>query len=720
MMLLGRMGIVRNAFVRLGGGVSLLCAATLFFSCDCKETKVEMNNNIFLMAEYGTPHETFPFDKVKLDDYLPAVREAIRLHDEEIDVIVKNPEAPTFENTIVALERSGKYLSRIQYVFYNLLEAETCAEMDSLSEEISPLETEHSNNVTLNAALFDRVKAVYAQRDSLDLTPEQQMLLRKTFESFEKNGANLSDEGKEKFRELSKKLSLLELKYGQNVLNATNAYKLTITDSSDLAGLPAAIVEAAAKKAKDNDSTGWIFDLTYPSYAPFMKYAENRELRKQLYMAYNTKAVNGEFDNRQVIKDIVNTRLELANLMGCEDYADRVLRYRMAENKENVYKLLNDLLEAYKPTSLKEIAEVQRYADAHGANFQIMPWDWSFYSEKLRDEKYSINDELLRPYFELENVKKGVFGLATKLYGLTFKKNDSIPVYHKEVEAFDVFDKDGSFLAVLYTDFHPRDGKRGGAWMTEFLCQHVDENGVDVRPHISIVMNFTRPTDSLPSLLTFDELTTFIHEFGHSIHGMVSKCHYESLAGTNVYRDFVELPSQMMENWAFEKEYLDGFAVHYKTGEPIPAELIEKIKTAANFNIGYATLRQLSFGLLDMAWHTIRTPFDGDVKAFETEAWSSAQTLPSVEGTLMSSQFNHIFSGGYSAGYYSYKWAEVLDADAFSLFQQNGIFDPETASKFRSEVLEKGGSEHPMTLYKRFRGQEPTIMPLLRRHGIRP
>lgn len=683
------------------------------------DNKIEMSDNVFLRPEYATPHGTFPFNEVKLEDYLPAVREAIRLHDEEIEAIVNNPEEPTFENTIVALERSGAYLSRIQYVFYNLLEAETCAEMDSLSEEISPLETEHGNNITLNADLFKRVKAVYSRKDSLNLSPEQSMLLQKTFESFEKNGANLSDADKEKFRELSKKLSLLELKYGQNVLNATNAYKLTITDSADLVGLPDAIVEAAAKKAKDANVEGWIFDLTYPSYAPFMKYAEKRELRKKLYMAYNQKAVDGEFDNRQVVKDIVNTRLELANLMGCGDYAERVLRYRMAGNKEGVYKLLNDLLEAYKPTAMKEIAEVQEYAKTHGADFQIMPWDWSFYSEKLRDEKYSINDELLRPYFELENVKRGVFGLATKLYGLTFKKNDSIPVYHKEVEAFDVFDKDGSFLAVLYTDFHPRDGKRGGAWMTEFLCQHVDEKGTDVRPHISIVMNFTRPTESLPSLLTFDELTTFIHEFGHSIHGMVSKCHYESLAGTNVYRDFVELPSQMLENWAFEKEYLDGFAVHYQTGEPIPADLIEKIKRAANFNIGYATLRQLSFGLLDMGWHTVTKPFEGDVKSFENEAWSAAQTLPTVEGTLMSTQFNHIFSGGYSAGYYSYKWAEVLDADAFSVFQQNGIFDQTTATRFRQEVLERGGSEHPMTLYKRFRGEEPTILPLLKRHGIR-
>lgn len=699
----------------------LLVGGALVFSSACseKENSKEMTDNVFLTAEYQTPHGTFPFDKLKMSDYLPAVKEGIRLHDEEIDAIVNNPASPTFENTIVALERSGSLLSRVQYIFYNLLEAETCAEMDSLSEEISPLETEHSNNVTLNADLFKRVKAVYDQMDTLPLSPEQRMLLVKTYESFEKNGANLSEEGKEKYRELSKKLSLLTLKYGQNVLNATNAYKMNVTDSADLAGLPAAVVEAAAKKAKDSEMEGWVFDLTYPSYAPFMKYAENRELRKKLYMAYNTKAASGEFDNRQVVRDIVNTRLELSKLMGCNDYAERVLRYRMAENKENVYKLLNELLEAYKPTAQQEMDEVQAYAKAHGADFKVMPWDWSFYSEKLRDEKYSINDELLRPYFELENVKRGVFGLATKLYGLTFRKNEQIPVYQEEVEAFDVFDKDGSFLAVLYTDFHPRDGKRGGAWMTEFLCQHENEKGEDVRPHISIVMNFTRPTDSLPSLLTFDELTTFIHEFGHSIHGMVSRCRYESLAGTNVYRDFVELPSQMLENWAFEKEYLDGFAVHYKTGEPIPAELIEKIRRAANFNIGYATLRQLSFGLLDMGWHTVTTPFEGDVKAFESEAWASAQTLPVVEEALMSTQFNHIFSGGYSAGYYSYKWAEVLDADAFSVFEKNGIFDQETATRFRQEVLERGGSEHPMVLYKRFRGEEPSILPLLKRHGIR-
>lgn len=693
----------------------LLGSMLAFTSCDNNDNME--NNNVFFQ-EYNTPHATIPFDKIKLSDYLPAMREGIKRHDAEIDAIVQNPDEPTFENTIVALERSGKFLSRVQYAFYNLLSAETCDEMDSIANEISPEETEHNNNVSLNEALFKRVKAVYERKDSLQLTEEQKTLLQNTYDSFVDHGANLEGEAREKYRELSQKISLLELQYGQNVLNATNKYKMVITDSTQLSGLPAMILAAAKERAKQKNVEGWCFDLTAPSYVPFMKYADNRELRQQLYMAYNTKALNGDLDNRPVVKDLVNCRLALAQLLGYKNYAEYELKDRMAENKENVYKLLNDLLVAFKPTSKKEIEEVQQYANAHGADFSIMPWDWSYYSEKLKDEKYSVNDELLRPYFELEKVKKGVFGLATKMYGLTFKKNSEIPVYHSEVDAYEVYDKDGSFLAVFYADFYPRPGKRGGAWMTEYLCQHIDENGVNVRPHISIVTNFTRPTDSTPSLLTFDELTTFIHEFGHSIHGMVANTTYSSLAGTNVYRDFVELPSQMMENWAFEKEYLDGFAVHYQTGEPIPAELIEKIRRSANFNTGYATLRQLSFGLLDMAWHTIETPFEGDVMTFEREAWKEALTLPSVDGTLMSAQFNHIFDGGYSAGYYSYKWAEVLDADAFAVFKKEGIFNQETANRFRKEVLEKGGSEHPMKLYKRFSGHEPTIEPLLRRCGV--
>lgn len=681
------------------------------------DSKKEEDMNVFL-TKYDTPHGTIPFDKIRLDDYLPAMREGMRLQNEEIAAIVKNSDAPTFENTIEAFEHTGEVLSKVQYAFYNLLSAETCDEMDSIANEISPEETEHGNNIYLNNELFDRVAAVYAQKDSLALTAEQQMLLSNTYDAFVKRGATLDSAQKEQYRELSKELSLLELQFQQNTLKATNAYQKVVTDERQLAGLPDGIKEAAAQLAKDKGQEGWLFNLSYPSYVPFMKYADNRELRKELYTAYNTKATEGDIDNKPVVKKIVNCRLRIAKLLGFKDYASYVLQKRMAENKENVYDLLNNLLTAYKPTALNEVAEVQKYAKEHGADFELMPWDWSYYSEKLREEKYSINDEQLKPYFELERVKKGVFGLATRLYGLRFEKNSDIPVYHPEVEAFDVYDEDGSFLAVLYTDFHPRDGKRSGAWMTEYKCQSRSADGTDNRPHISIVMNFTKPTDSTPSLLTFDELTTFLHEFGHSIHGMVAKTTYESLAGTNVYRDFVELPSQLMENWAYEKEYLDEFAVHYQTGEKIPAELVEKIRRAANFNTGYLTLRQLSFGYLDMAWHTLNADFDGDVRDFELKAWKETQVLPSVEGAIMSVQFNHIFSGGYSAGYYSYKWAEVLDADAFSVFQKEGIFNKATASRFRNEVLAKGGSEHPMTLYMRFRGQKPTIEPLLKRNGI--
>lgn len=680
----------------------------------------ERNNfdeNIFFQ-EYETHHQTIPFDKIKLTDYLPAMREGMRLHDEEIINITKNQAEPTFENTILELERSGKTLSKVQTAFYNLMSAETCDEMNEIANEIAPEESEHSNNIFLNEKLFARIRSVYEQKDSLKLTAEEATLLQNSYDAFVNKGANLNAEDKEKYRELTKRKSLLELQFGQNVLKAVNQYQLVITNETELSGLPESIKEAASAKAKEKETNGWIFDLSAPSYVSFMKYADNRELRQELYMAYNTKATQGDLDNKSIIKEIANIRRQIANLMGYEDYASYVLRKRMAQNKENVYELLNKLLNAYKPTALKEIAEVQEFAGKLGADFEIMPWDWSYYSEKLRDEKYSISDELLKPYFELENVKKGVFGLATKLYGLQFRKNTDIPVYHPEVEAFDVFDEEGAFLSVLYVDFHPRKGKRSGAWMTEYKGQWVETDGTNSRPHVSIVMNFSRPTDSLPSLLTFDELNTFLHEFGHAIHGMLSNTTFESLSGTNVYRDFVELPSQIMENWALEKDYLDGFAVHFKSGEKIPADLIEKIKKAANFNTGYQTLRQLSFSLLDMAWHTLNSDFEGDVFAFEEQAWQDAHTLPNVNGTLMSTQFSHIFAGGYAAGYYSYKWAEVLDADAFSIFAKNGIFDKETAGSFRKEILSKGGSEHPMILYKRFRKQEPSIEALLKRNGV--
>lgn len=669
-------------------------------------------------TEYTTPHQTIPFDKISIEDYLPAMRKGFEKQDEELRMIVENPQEPDFANTIEAFERSGSLLSRPQYAFYNLLSAETSDQMDSIANEIAPEETAHNNNIFLNEDLFRRIANVYGRRDSLNLTTEQRTLLENTYKAFVRKGANLDVEKKKEYRELTEKVNLLELQFQQNLLKATNAFKMVIKDESELKGLPESIKEAALKLAKDKGEEGWMFNLSYPSYVPFMKYAENRELRKKMYVAYNTKSVDGEYDNRDVIKDIVNTRMRIANLLGYEDYASYVLERRMAENKQNVYDLLDKLLKAYKPTATKEVEEVKSFAKKSGANFELMPWDWSFYSEKLKEEKYNLNDELLKPYFELENVKKGVFLVAKKLYGLRFNKNSEIPVYHPEVEAYDVTDKDGKFIAVLYTDFHPRDGKRSGAWMTEYKCQWVDEEGNDSRPHISIVMNFSRATDTMPSLLTFDEVTTFLHEFGHSIHGMVSKVNYESLSGTNVYRDFVELPSQLLENWAFEKEYLDQFAVHYKTGEKIPQIYIDRIRNASNFNTGYLTLRQLSFGYLDMAWHTINKPFEGDVRDFEIEAWKETQLLPSVENTIMSTQFSHIFSGGYAAGYYSYKWAEVLDADAFSVFQKNGIFDEQTATSFKENVLERGGTEHPMVLYKRFRGTEPTINALLKRNGI--
>lgn len=669
-------------------------------------------------GEYTSPFGTIPFDKIKNEHYLPAFTKGMSEHAAEVLAIANNTEAPTFANTIEALERSGLLLSKVQYCFYNILHAETNDSLDKIAEEISPKETQHANDIYLNKALFARVKVIYDARETLGFNVEQKMLIEKTYDAFVNSAAQLNDADKKKYQEYTEQLSLAELKFGQNVLKETNKYLLLVTDKKDLAGIPADVLEAAAALAKKKEKEGWAFNLTYPSYVPFMKYAENRKLRQELYTAYNTKCISGENENQSVIQQIVTLRLQIAQLMGYKDYAAFALRRRMAENEQNVNKLLEELLIAYKPKALAEVAEVKAYAKTKGEDIDIMPWDWSFYSEKLKEEKYSVNDEQLKPYFELENVKKGVFGLATKLYGLSFKKNTSIPVYNSEVEAFEVYDADNKFIAILYTDFHPRDGKKSGAWMTEFKPQWKDAKG-DSRPHISLVMNFSRATSTQPALLTFDELTTFLHEFGHSLHGMLADGVYSSLSGTSVYRDFVELPSQLMENWAVEKDFLDGFAVQYKTGDPIPAELIAKIKASENFNVAYQCIRQLSFCYLDMAWHTQTAPYVGDVLAFEKEAWSKTQILPSVAGANMSVQFNHIFSGGYAAGYYSYKWAEVLDADAYSVFKKNGIFDKKTAASFRENVLSKGGSEHPMVLYKRFRGQEPTIDALLIRNGIK-
>lgn len=669
-----------------------------------------------------TPHDTVPFDRIAVEHYAPAIRRGIECQNEEIDTIVNNLESANFHNTILALEKSGQLLHRVEVVFDNLLNAETNDAMQELAKELMPLLSEHANNITLNERLFERVKTAYEHRNNEPLTAEQRKLTEDTYEGFVRSGANLQGGDKEKYRELSRQLSLLTLQFSENNLKETNDYQLVLTDEAQLKGLPQSAIDAAAETAREKQQEGWVFTLHAPSYVPFLTYAADRDLRKEIYMAYNTKCTHANAcNNLDIVKQLVNTRLALAQLLGYKDYATYKLERRMAQNSANVYHLLDQLLEAYKPTAQKEYAEVQALArEEQGADFTLMPWDWGYYSQKLKDRKFNLNDEMLRPYFELENVKKGVFGLATRLYGITFQKNPDIPVYHKDVEAFDVFDKDGSFLAVLYTDFHPREGKRSGAWMTSYKEQWTDEKtGENSRPHVSLVMNFTKPTQDKPALLTFGEVETFLHEFGHSLHGMFANTTYASLSGTNVYWDFVELPSQFMENFAVEKEFLHTFARHYQTGELIPDELVQRIVNSRNFNAAYACLRQVSFGLLDMAWYTRTTPFEGDVMAYEKQAWARAQVLPSVEGTCMSTQFSHIFAGGYSAGYYSYKWAEVLDADAFSLFKKQGIFDQKTAFSFRENILSQGGTEHPMTLYKRFRGQEPTIDALLIRNGIK-
>lgn len=681
-----------------------------------------MNAQNPFFEKYTTPYGTVPFDKIKTEHYEPAIREGIRQQAAEIDAIVNNPEAPTFANTILAYEKSGELLDRVTTVFGNLRSAETNDDLQTLAQEMMPLLSEHSNNISLNEELFKRVKAVYNQKEQLNLTPEQTKLLENIYDGFIRRGANLQGEAKKQYRQLTKELSSLTLQFSENNLKEINNYQLVLTDKAQLAGLPESAIEAAAETAKEKGVEGWVFTLQAPSYIPFMTYADNRDLRHELYMAYNTKCThNNEYNNIDIVKKLVNTRMAIAQLLGYENFAQYTLKKRMAEDGDAVYNLLNQLLEAYTPTAKKEYLEVQELArQEQGAEFTVMPWDWSYYSNKLKDKKFNINEEMLRPYFELEKVKEGVFGLATRLYGITFKKNADIPVYHKDVDAYEVLDKDNKTLAILYTDFHPRTGKRAGAWMTEYKGQWIDEKtGENSRPHVSIVMNFTKPTGNKPALLTFDEVETFLHEFGHSLHGMFANSTYESLSGTSVYWDFVELPSQIMENFAIEKEFLNTFAQHYQTDEKLPEELIKRLVDASNFNAAYACLRQVSFGLLDMAWYTRNTPFEGDVKEYEQQSWAKAQILPVVKDACMSTQFSHIFAGGYSAGYYSYKWAEVLDADAFSLFKQKGIFNREVAESFRNNILSKGGTEHPMILYKRFRGQEPTIDALLIRNGIK-
>ena len=701
-------------FTKLALGALALVGATLnLTSC------MDNNNKNPFYSEYNTPHQTVPFDKIKMEHYEPAIMEGIKQHAAEVEAIITNPETPTFENTIVALEYAGELIDRVVTVFFTLNSAETSDEMQELAQKLSPMLTEHSNNISLDERLFERIKAVYETTDMSTLTPEQQRLLQKSYENLARNGANLNEEDKAKYRELTSELSQATLAFGQNTLKATNSFALNVTDSTRLKGLPESALEAAAQTAKEKGQEGWTFTLHAPSYSPLMMYCKDRDLRRELYMAYNTQCVqDNDYNNEELAKKIVNLRLAIAQLLGYESHADYVLENRMAENAANVNDLLNQLLVAYLPAAKEEVKAVQEMAArTEGKDFELMPWDWSFYSEKLRSEKYSLNDEMVRPYFKLENVTNGVFGLATRLYGITFVENKDIPVYHPDVKAYDVLDKDGSYLAVIYTDFFPRAGKRSGAWMTSFKEQYV-KDGADSRPHVTVTMNFTKPTESKPALLTQDEVETFLHEFGHALHGIFAATTYPSMGGTNVYRDFVELPSQLMENFLPKKEFLATFAYHYETGELIPDELVERIVRAQNYNAAYLCIRQLSLGMLDMAWYSRTTPFEGDVKAYEQEAWAATQLLPVVEEANMTTHFGHIMSGGYSAGYYSYKWSEMLDADAFSLFEEKGIYSQEVATSFRENVLSRGGSEHPKELYRRFRGQDATIDALMKRDGI--
>ena len=682
----------------------------------------ERINPFFL--PYDTPHYTVPFNCITLADYEEAMMEGIRREDEQIEKIINNPDEPTFENTIIPEDevkgRKHYYdlLSRVESVFFNMLSAETNDEMDALAQKMSPILTKHGNDVSLNPKIFERVKYVYEHHG--ELTPEENCLLEKSYEGFVRSGALLDEAGKDRLRKLTEEASMLSLQFSQNVLKENKAYTLHITDEQQLDGLPNTAREAAHEAAKEHGLKGWVFTLDAPSYGPFMMYSTQRELRKELYMARNTLCIkDNDTNNLELCKRLINLRREMAQLLGYDTFADYVMKHRMATKVENVYKLLNDLIEAYKPKAIEEREEVEALAkEEEGAAFKMEPWDLAYYSQLLKKKKYDLDPEMLRPYLELGNVIKGVFGLATRLYGITFKENKDIPVYHPDVKPYEVYDKDGSYLAVLYVDFHPRKGKRDGAWMTEFQGQWIERDGTNVRPHASLVMNFSKPTEDKPALLRLGEVETFLHEFGHSLHGIFANTRFESLSGTNVWWDFVELPSQFMENFAVEKEFLRTFAFHYQTGEPMPDELIEKVIASRNYGAATACLRQVSFGLLDMAYYTHKEEFTEDIISFEKKAWAPAIIDEQRMDTCMTVQFSHIMAGGYAAGYYSYKWAEVLDADAFSVFKKEGIFNQATAQRFRDNILSRGGTEHPMTLYKRFRGQEPTIDALKERDGL--
>ncbi|QYJ67209.1 M3 family metallopeptidase [Flavobacterium litorale] len=671
-----------------------------------------------LTQKFTTKHDTAPFTQIKNDDFSPAFKEGIASAKAEIDAIVNATETPTFENTIAAMSYSGAMLDRISNVFFNLHSAETNDEIQQIAQEVSPLLSEFSNDIRLNAALFEKVKAIYDRKETLNLTAEQETLLDKQYKSFSRNGANLPEEKKTTLRALDMELSKLSLEFGENVLAETNAFQLHVTDEKDLSGLPEGAIEGAREIAKSVEKEGWVFTLDYPSYIPFMTYADNRELRKKLALAFGSKGFQkNKHNNQEIVLKIVKLRHERAQLLGYNSYANFVLEERMAESPEKVHSFLNDLLEKAKPAAEKEFKQLTDFArDLDGID-QLEKWDGAYYSEKLKQQLFNLDDEKLKPYFQLEKVLNGAFTIAGKLYGLTFKEVHDIEKYHDDVTTYEVKDENGNFIAIFYADFFPRKGKRNGAWMTSYKSQYVKDDKNE-RPHISIVCNFTKPTETKPSLLTFNEVTTLFHEFGHALHGMLANTTYPSLSGTSVYWDFVELPSQIMENWCYEPEALALFANHYKTGEMIPMEYIQKIKESASFQEGMATLRQLSFGMLDMGWHSKNPNNINDVKAFELEQFANTQLYPDVPENAMSTAFSHIFQGGYASGYYSYKWAEVLDADAFELFREKGIFDTETATSFKDNVLSKGGTEHPMKLYKRFRGQEPKPEALLKRAGL--
>jgi Zn-dependent oligopeptidase len=671
-----------------------------------------------LTSTFKTKYNTAPFSQIKLEDYKPAFIENIAAAKAEIDTIINNPAAPTFENTIEALDFSGNALDRLSSIFFNLNSAETCDEMQKIAQEVSPLLTEFSNDITLNEALFQRIKTVYEQKNSLNLSPEQATLLDKKFKSFSRNGALLSEEDKLKLREIDTELAKLKLTFSENVLAETNNYQLHLTNEADLKGLPEGAIEAASALAKSKDLEGWIFTLDFPSYIPFVTYADNRELRAAIAIASGKKAFqNNEFDNQAIALKIAKLRFERANLLGYETHSHFVLEERMAQHPDKVKSFLNDLLTKAKPAAEKEFAELSAFAKDLDGIEQLEKWDGAYYAEKLKQKLFNLDDEKLKPYFQLENVLNGAFTIANKLFGLTFTEIFDIDKYHEEVTTYEVKDEFGELVAIFYADFFPRKGKRNGAWMTSFKSQYI-KDGINERPHISNVCNFTKPTATKPSLLTFNEVTTLFHEFGHGLHGMLANTIYPSLSGTSVYWDFVELPSQVMENWCYEPEALALFAKHYETGEIIPQEYVDKIKESASFQEGMATLRQLSFGILDMAFHSNNPSAITNIKAFEKTAFEGTSLYPDVAENCMSVSFSHIFAGGYSSGYYSYKWAEVLDADAFAYFQEKGIFNKEVATKFKDNVLSKGGTELPMELYKRFRGQEPKADALLKRAGL--